>query len=230
MPSHLPVDSQVHSAVLTTIAEHGAAPDTAELSVRLGLAIAEVDASLRRLADNHALVLHPGTTAVWIAHPFSLSPTAVWVEGRRLGHWAPCLWCALGIQTLVDDDVIIHTRLGGEGEDVRIAVPRRAAIASDLVAHFPMPPARAWDNVVHFCAMLLPFRAAADVDAWCARHRLPLGEVLPLGQLQQLARHWYAAHLAPDWIKWTPAQAVAIFREVGLDGPFWSLDAGGDRF
>ena len=227
---HQPLDSLVHHHVLRAIAEQGFAPSAPELAARCGVPLEDAQASLVRLSDNHGLVLHPGTHDVWIAHPFALSPTATWVAGAARGWWAPCLWCAFGVHALVGEDVVVHTRLGGEVGDVRLRVRDGGPLETELVAHFPMPPRRAWDNVHHFCGMLLPFASEAQVDLWCARHRLPRGEVLSMPQLYALARRWYGGHLARDWVKHTPDEAAAIFEEIGLVGEFWDLDRGGARF
>jgi hypothetical protein len=219
--------------VLRDIAADGHAPDVAALAAELDVRVDEVSASLRRLDDNHGLVLHPGRDQVWLAHPFSLSPTGVWVSAGARGWWAPCLWCALGIQALVGERVAIHCRVGGEAEAVVIEADQAGVSggpSGGLIAHFPQPPRQAWDNVVHFCACLLPFRSEADLAAWCERHRLPRGVAMPLTQLQALARRWYGRHLDLDWVKWTPAQAAEIFAAVGLVGPFWALDRSGERF
>ena len=50
------------------------------------------------------------------------SPTAMWVQMGQRGWWAPCIWCALGIAALADDDVVIHSRIGGEAEDLDLHV------------------------------------------------------------------------------------------------------------
>ena len=215
--------------ILRDIVADGHAPDVAELAADLDVRVDEVSASLRRLDDNHGLVLHPGRDEVWLAHPFSLSPTGVWVQREAHGWWAPCLWCALGIQALVGGAVSISCRLGGEAETVVIEADD-AGVSDGLIAHFPQPPRQAWDNVVHFCACLLPFRSESDIAAWCARHRQPRGVAMPLTRLQALARRWYGRHLDERWVKWTPAQAAEIFQAVGLTGPFWALDRSGERF
>jgi hypothetical protein len=227
--AHLPIDSAVHHAVLSTIIADGAAPTVDELAARLGADAATIAGSLDRLAANHGLVLHPGTHDIWIAHPFSLSPTAVWVEAGARGWWAPCLWCALGVATLIEADVTIHVRAGGEATPLPVHVVDGAVVERDLVVHFPMPPSRAWDNVVHFCSMLLPFPDVAALDAWCARHRTPRGEALPIEKVWDLAKKWYGSHLTPDWVKHTVSEARVIFMDIGLTGPFWDL-FGSKRF
>ncbi len=226
---HLPIDSAVHHAVLSTIIADGAAPTADALAARLGAEAGEIAASLDRLAANHGLVLHPGTHDIWIAHPFSLSPTAVWVEAGARGWWAPCLWCGLGVQALIDTDVTIHVRAGGEATPMPVHVRDGAVVERDLIVHFPMPPARAWDNVVHFCAMLLPFADLAALDAWCARHRMPRGEVLTGSQLHHLAKKWYGGHLSREWKKHSVSEARVIFMDIGLTASFWDL-SGSERF
>lgn len=55
----------------------------------------------------------------------------------------------------------------------------------DVVVHFAVSPAKAWDNV--HCAMVLPFRSADLVERWCERHALPQGKVIPLALVARLA-------------------------------------------
>ena len=144
-------------------------------------------------------------------------------QGNR-GWWAPCCWCALGIAALVGGDVVIHARIGGEAEDIDIRVTDGVVQTRDLWAHFPEPPRLAWGNVHHFCARLLPFHKPEDVTAWTDCHALPLGAVVPLPQLADLAGRWYGAHADAAWRKWTMAEAAEILRASGLTGPFWSLE------
>ena len=150
-------------------------------------------------------------------------------RGAR-GWWAPCMWCALGVATLVGGAVTIHARLGGEAEPIALSVIDSHPQRDDVWVHFPLPPQQAWDNVHHFCAMLLPFLDEAAIDAWSARHGLPRGTAVPLDQAAALARLWYDRHADPDYVKWTPTEAQQIFTTVGLTGPFWTLDTTGERF
>jgi len=99
-----------------------------------------------------------------------------------------------------------------------------------LFVHFAAPPRKAWDNVHHFCARVLPFRSPEDVADWAKRHRLPLGEVMPISLLAELARCWYSHHADADWEKWTPAQALEIFQSIGLVSDFWNLDTSAKHY
>lgn len=125
---------------------------------------------------------------------------------------------------MVGGDVTIHARIGGEAEDVDIHVVAGEVVEKDLCVHFAIRPQVAWDNVHHHCACLLPFRTASDVPAWSERHGIPVGAVVPIETVARLGREWYGRHCDPDWRKCTVAEANAIFKRVGLEGPFWALD------
>ena len=199
---------------MESFVERGQPPTRAELGD---------DAALEALAAEHGVVLHP-SGEIWIAHPFSASPTSTWVQGKALGWWAPCIWCACGIVTLAGP-ATIHARAGGERDAIAIAPDDDA-----WMVHFPIPPRDAWDNVVHWCASVQPFARADDVAPWCARHGISLGAIVPIAQVRALARVWYGRHLDPDWKKWTLAEAQACFDAVGLVGEHWRLPRGDDRY
>jgi alkylmercury lyase-like protein len=221
------LDASVHCALLTAIVERGHAPSNDELARVLAVETRAVESALQRLADGHGLVLHPQTAAVWVAHPFSLSPTNVWVAAERGGGWwAPCLWCAFGVATLVKTPVTIHARLGGEAEAIAIAGDGGGE-GDELLVHFPIAPRDAWRNVIHYCATVQAFRRGEDCDSWCARHGFRVGAVVTMGRVRELARRWYGAYLDRDWKKWSRREAQKIFGEVGLGGEFWRLPVGG---
>jgi len=227
---HRPLDGLVHRELLLGMLEHGRAPAQDELAGRLGTSSAEIRESLLRLEANHGVVLHPGTIAPWVIHPFSTTPTSFFVEGPRRGWWAPCVWCALGIAVLAPAPVRITTRSGGESASCTIAYDEGRVSPAGLVAHFPIPVARAWDNVHRHCACTLVFEDRVAIDAWCARHGIARGEVLALEKVAELARVWYGEHLAPEWRKPTASEARRRFESVGLTSPHWHVPDGDERF
>jgi hypothetical protein len=223
--------ARVHYELIRGLIDEGACPSASDLAGRIGLELADVQTLLRELQAIHGAVLHPHVCEPWIVHPFSSTPTLNWIEGRRAGWWAPCVWCAFGVAALVKGEVRIHTRLGAESEPIIIPAAGGVPTGSDdLVVHFAIPPANAWDNVHQHCALVLPFRSAREIREWCERHRQSQGEVVPLAQVARLAQVWYGSHAAPDWHKWTIAEAQQIFQEVGLTSAFWDLGGKRGRF
>jgi hypothetical protein len=218
-------DAEVHHAFIDRLRRTGGAPSRHEVSAALARPVDEIEQALRRLSASHGVVLHPHVCEPWVIHPFSLSPTATWVQHGEQGWWAPCIWCGFGIAALVGRNVVIHARIGGEAEDVDIHIVNGEVVDKNLWVHFAVPPRAAWDNVQHFCATVLPFRQAADVQTWSSRHGIPVGSAVPISQVQELGREWYGHHCDRHWRKWSVAEAIAIFERVGLTGPFWSLES-----
>ena len=168
--------SQLHYELIQAFIEHGRCPTNSELGSRMGVSPEQLEQLMRSLADIHGVVLQPHICEPWVIHPFSVTPTINWIERAGPSCWAPCVWCALGVTTLVGGNCYIHTRCGAEGEAVVIRVINGQPTGIDnLYVHFAIPPARAWDNVHQHCSMVLLFRSPDDISAWCDRHRLPRG-------------------------------------------------------
>ena len=222
---------RLHYEIVHGLLTEGACPSNADLALRLGMGAPELEALMKEAAGGHALVLHPHAVEPWVVHPFSLTPTLNFVQGEKFGWWAPCIWCAFGIANLAGGKVTLHTRFGAEAEVLVISVEDgEPKDHHDLVVHFAIPPARAWDNVHQHCALVLPFHNAAGIIEWCERHRQPRGQAVPLTQVAQLARVWYGQHAAPDWKKWSIAQAQEMFAGAGLMSGFWALGKNTGRY
>jgi Alkylmercury lyase len=223
------LDSAIHYYLVRGLIDDGFAPDIAKLQEMVAADAASVAEALKQLEASHSLLCHPGHTAPWVIHPFSLSPTATWVQAGKLGWWAPCIWCALGVGVLVGEDVVIHSRIGGESENLGIHVTGGIVRENNIVTHFAVPLRDAWGNVHHYCSTVLPFRSEAEVDTWSRRHAIPKGAIVPIAQVARLAQLWYGKHADRDWEKWSVAQAREIFGRVGLTGPFWALEAAAEE-
>ena len=226
--------SLTHGLLHATIARHfvdyGTAPTIAQLGAQLALGATDVASGLRALADYHGVVLHPASGEIWAMHPFSAAPTSFWVESGGRGWWGNCAWCSLGIAALLASDATITTTLGGESAQVVIRIRDGVVSPADHRVHFPIPMARAWDNVTYTCSNMLVHESEAAVDAWCARHAMPRGDVQSLSTVWAFAKVWYGRHLDPAWTKWTTEQARDIFAQFGLTGPIWALPVTDGRF
>src|SRR5205085_487975 len=100
------------------------------------------------LADAHAIVLAPASTAIWMAHPFSAVPSAYPVATNDRTYWANCAWDALGVLSLVGVDGATRTRCADCGAEVTMSV-RDGRITGDGIVHFAVPPRRFWENVAY---------------------------------------------------------------------------------
>ena len=224
------LNSTLHYTIIRHILDHGYAPGVGELGRMLGLPEEAAAAALKRLADDHGVVLHPHRPEIWAIHPFSLAPTGFWVRSGDRAWWGNCGWCSLGVAALVDGDVTISTSFGAEGRPVDLHIRSGRMVEGQYLIHFPIPMRQCWDNVIYSCSNMLVFEDEAAVDAWCRRHRMPKGDTQPLSRFWDFARDWYGKHLDPDWKKWTSAEAGALFRRHGLGGDTWEIPASSGRF
>jgi len=220
----------LHHAIVRHFVDCGYAPAHASLCRQFGVSAETMTVALQDLASYHGVVLHPHTPEVWIAHPFSSAPTLFSVRAGERQWWSNCAWCALGVTALIGgNNVTIDTVLGADSKPAVIHIDDHR-VREDLVVHFPVPMARAWDNVVYTCSVMLAFTSAGDVDEWSRRHSIVRGDVQPMQRVYDFARVWYGRHLDEDWRKWTTDEARGIFNRFGLIDPIWYLPSTSERF
>jgi hypothetical protein len=216
-------DMDLRGTLTRMIANLGYAPSIEDLSDRVGRTAGEVEASLRRLHDGHALLLHPHGGRPWVVHPFALSPGSCWVQTAQRGYWANCLYCAFGISAALRRDAVITTRIGGEAETVRYTIEGQRPHETEDIFHLSTPVARWWDNVVHACASFQPFHTGAEADNWCIRHDMPKGAMMSIPALWAFAQDWYGGALDQPWRKRTAPEARELFARHGLISDFWAI-------
>jgi hypothetical protein len=211
-------------AIYRSLASEGRAPDVAALADELGTDEVAVAAGMRALAEARHLVLD-GDGRILMAHPFATIPLGFAVMGRSTLWWGGCAWDSFAVPHLLtaEPDVLVSTRCPGCDRALAWVVGREAPPAGDEVAHFLVPAARIWDDVVHTCGNQRLFCDRSCVNAWLARTGQPLGYVMDLPTLWRLARGWYTGRLDRGYTRRDPAAARDYFREVGLEGPFWGL-------
>lgn len=215
---------KIRLAINQFIFEFGYGPNITEISSRLeNVSHEEITQGLKDLQENHALVLHPNSTEIWVAHPFALFPTLFWVKSKGKQYWSNCPWCSFGIAALLNDDVDIHTKLGGEIDSIIIQIRNHQIVNDQYVVHFPIPASQFWENVVYTCSMMLIFNNEEEVNDWCSRHRKPKGEVLPINQVWELAKIWYGNYLDSNFRRKNKEIAEDMFHQVGLTSSFWKL-------
>jgi ribonuclease HI len=123
------------------------APDLATIARATAIADHDVAAALRKLADQHAIVLAPASLSIWMAHPFSAVPTPYPVDAGGRTYWANCAWDAAGMLSLIGDGET-QTLCADCGQPAGFGV-QDGALLGDGVVHFAVPPRRFWENVAY---------------------------------------------------------------------------------
>jgi hypothetical protein len=211
-------------AVYGGYATSGRAPDMRELGASVEAGPAEVVEGLRALARGRLLVLD-GDDRIVLAHPFSSIPLGFSVMGRRTLWWGGCAWDSFAIPHLVpsEPEVLVATTCPACESALAWTVGRDGPPDGPEVAHFLVPVARMWDDVVRTCGNQRLFCSAACVDTWLAKAGEPRGYAMDLATLWRLAAGWYAGRLDRGYQRRDPADAAAYLRAAGLSGPFWGL-------
>jgi hypothetical protein len=115
------------------------------LAATLGASQKDVSAALQALAREHALVLMPGSDAIWMAHPFSGVETdfLVTIGGRR--WFANCAWDGLSILALLGDGEL-ETHSPASGELLRFGVSAGTVRGAGVI-HILVPARKFWDDI-----------------------------------------------------------------------------------
>ena len=147
MHSEQTLDAAVHVEVYRFFIDQGRPPVSAELAETLATDQDSVEESLRRLAEDHALVLAPGSPYIWMAMPLSAIPTPYRVEvgGRRF--FGNCIWDALGIVAMVGGTGTVNTWCPDCHEQMSVTVAENRLASGEGVVHFAVPAAHWWDDI-----------------------------------------------------------------------------------
>lgn len=140
-------ERRVRAAVYAWFRDRAEAPSADALANALGVTREAVTEALRALADEHCLVLRPGTGEVWMAHPFSAIDTdhVVTVGPRR--WFANCAWDALSILAVLGDGAF-DTRSPATDEPLRFT-SREGVVSGEGVVHFLVPAREFWNDIGH---------------------------------------------------------------------------------
>ena len=211
-------------AVYRTFADTGRAPRAAELAEEFGAGLPAVTGGLDELARARHIALGDQGQIV-MAHPFSAVPLGFSVMGASTLWWGGCAWDSFALPHLLtgESEMLVATRCPACQRPHAWNVGSRRPPDGEQVAHFLVPAARMWDDVVRTCGHQRLFCSEGCVDAWLADTGYPRGYVMDLGTLWRLAAHWYDGRLERGYVRREPSQAAAYLRGVGLAGPFWGL-------
>jgi Alkylmercury lyase len=179
---------------------------------------------LAELARACHLVLDQAGQIV-MAHPFSAVPLGFAVMGRQTLWWGGCAWDSFALPQVLPDEgeVLVSTRCPACSRPHAWNVGTERPPDGDQVAHFLVPVAHMWDDVVQTCRHQRLFCSEGCVDAWCRQTGSTRGYVMDLRTLWRFASHWYDGRLDRGYVRREPEAAAEYLRSVGLSGPFWGL-------
>jgi hypothetical protein len=142
------LDLRVRNEVYTAFVRDGRVPSAADTAAALGLAPEEAEGAFRRLHDEHALVLQPGSAEIRMLNPFSAVETQHRVESGGRSWFANCAWDALGIPAALHADGRVQSRCPDCGEPLELEV-REGVLArgAELLVHFVVPARQWWDDI-----------------------------------------------------------------------------------
>ncbi len=102
-------DRELRNLTYTAFVELGRAPTADEVAGAAALDRTDVADGWRRLHDQHALVLDPTGSRIWMANPFSAVPTPHRVHADGRWWFGNCAWDAFGIGAALHSDGRVET-------------------------------------------------------------------------------------------------------------------------
>ena len=133
-------DRAVRNRIYGRLVELGRVPTIAETGAD--------DAALRRLEDEHSLVLAPDGSAFRMLAPFSGVPTPYLVEAKGSRWHANCAWDAFGVPAALGVDGHVSATCLDCGDRLEVGVRGGEPTPANLVAHFLLPAERWWADIV----------------------------------------------------------------------------------
>jgi hypothetical protein len=140
-------DREVRLRVYERFLADGEPPAPARVAEDVGVGAEEVEASFRRLGDDHALVFHRGTLDIRMANPLSAVPTDFRVETSRGGYFGNCIWDAFGVVAMLGGEGTVATHCPCCDEPMELRVRGWQLEPADGVAHFAVPARHWWDDI-----------------------------------------------------------------------------------
>jgi hypothetical protein len=142
------LDREIRRYVYDHTMREGLPPTMAETASALSTSPGNVQTSFRRLADGHILVLQRGSGEILMANPFSAVPTPFLVRAGDLSWYGNCIWDAMGIPAMLNQDAAIKASCGCCGTAMHLAVTDGSLEEAPGIAHFAIPAAHWWDDIV----------------------------------------------------------------------------------
>jgi hypothetical protein len=215
--------------IYAELASDGRVADRSTLATQLGVREDAIGAALADLARARHLVLDPAGE-IELAHPFGTRDFGFSARSSHTLWWGGCAWDSFAIPHLVPgaSPTLIATTCPACGSAHAWDVTSSRAPDGAQVAHFLVPMAQVWDDVIHACENQRIFCSEACVDDLLERTGEHKGTVFGLSTLWKLASDWYTGRLEYGYQRRQPEEAAEYFRGAGLEGAFWGNAPAGD--
>lgn len=83
-----------------------------------------------------------------MANPIPAVPTPFLVRAGDRSWYGNCIWDAMGISAMLQQDAVIETSCGCCGTAMQVTVVNGSLGEAPGIAHFAVPAARWWDDIV----------------------------------------------------------------------------------
>jgi hypothetical protein len=148
MENRSEIDNLIRRVVYAQCMQSGLPPTAREIATVLGLSQRATRDSLMRLADGHILVLQPASGEILMASPFSAVPTSFLVEVNDFTCYANCIWDALAVPAMLNQDACLKTSCGDCGQALELSVLDGQVQAEGGIVHFALPARQWWEDIV----------------------------------------------------------------------------------
>lgn len=143
-------DTKVKLKVYEMTAQNASIPNSSEIAAELGVSQDHVEEVFERLYAKRLLVPEPGDLSrIRMAPPFSGIETSFQVEVEDRTYYANCVWDAFGILAALHKNGTVHAVDGFTREPLRLSIQNGQPSASAYLAHFAVPAAQWWDDIVY---------------------------------------------------------------------------------
>lgn len=142
------LDLQLRYHIYDVCMKRGQPPLIGELSSILNAPAGHIRNALANLAEAHMLVLQKDSGEILMANPFSAVPTSFMVETPKFSCYGNCIWDALGIAAMLDQDATIKTSCADCGYALELRIVQSEVSGPNAIVHFAIPARHWWDDIV----------------------------------------------------------------------------------
>jgi len=142
-------DHRVRAAIYRWFVERTEAPAVADIAGVLGETPEAIRDAYGRLFRKRVLFLEPDGETIRMAPPFSGVPTQHRVRAGGREYFANCSWDSLGIPAALHAPAEVFSRCEQTLEPIHLTVGPDGPAAERVVAHFAVPAAKWWADLVY---------------------------------------------------------------------------------